>query len=277
MCTSVDLFARCYLATSFMAPTSSIAEDNSKLSSRTSRTSSFSTNGNHNQNNFGHQLLRILKNMFSIKSSTHNEDNFHEKSLLKISNNVLPLALPTIEPPLEPAPPITIVEAQPENETEKKIKPNEDDLYNYEALLKRCMDKLDLDRPEMLIRQHTPVPIPHAHLIFGGRRTVLINWPSYQRLCKSLQRDIALFQQFVNESFDCQTSINKQHYLVLNVKTNVPHFDKILNKFLTEYVTCQQCRSANTHLMRLNGALMLLECQYCGCQRPVKKLKWKKQ
>ena len=147
-------------------------------------------------------------------------------------------------------------------------------LYDYDRLLARCLERQEHDRTEMISRCKTPVTIPHADLISGHSRSILVNWKSYVRLFRALNRDAQLFQQYVNQYYACQSSINSREQLTFNVRTTKITFDNVLKSFLDEYVTCLACQKAQTHLIKSIG-LWRIECQLCGSQRSVKRLRWK--
>ncbi|CAF1448640.1 unnamed protein product [Adineta steineri] len=147
-------------------------------------------------------------------------------------------------------------------------------LYDYDHLLARCLVRQEQDRIEMISRCQTPVTIPHADLIVGHSRSILINWKSYVRLFRALNRDAQLFQQYINQYYACKSSINQREQLTFNARTTRTTFDNILKTFLDEYVTCLACQKARTHLIKSIG-LWRIECQLCGSQRSVKRLRWK--
>lgn len=147
-------------------------------------------------------------------------------------------------------------------------------LYDYDRLLARCTERRERDRTEMILRCQTPISIPHADIMVGQSRTIIINWKSYVRLFRALTRDSHLFQQYINEYYSCQSSINQREQLTLNIRTNKTTFDNVLKKFLDDYVTCLICQTAQTHLIKSDG-MWRIECQLCGSQRMVKRLKCK--
>ena len=147
-------------------------------------------------------------------------------------------------------------------------------LYDYDRLLARCIERQERDRTEMLLRCQTPISIPHAVLLVGQSGTILFNWKVYTRLFHELKRDPHLFQQYINEYYSCQSLINQREQLTLNIRTTKVRFDNVLKKFLGDYVTCLICQTAQTHLIK-SGGLWRIECQLCGTQRTVKRLRWK--
>ncbi|CAF1196380.1 unnamed protein product [Rotaria sp. Silwood1] len=147
-------------------------------------------------------------------------------------------------------------------------------LYDYDRLLARCTEQHQRNRTEMISRCQIPISIPHADLIINQSRTIIINWKSYIRLFNSLKRDSYLFQQYINQYYSCQSLINQREQLILNIRTTKIIFDNVLRKFLDDYVTCLICQTAQTHLIK-SDHIWRIECQLCGIQRIVKRLKWK--
>ncbi|CAF4040662.1 unnamed protein product [Rotaria magnacalcarata] len=147
-------------------------------------------------------------------------------------------------------------------------------LYDYDRLLARCLERQKHDLTEMISRCQTPITIPHVDLIVGHSRSIVVNWKSYTRLFRALNRDPQLFQQYINLYYGCQSWMNQREQLTFNVRTTKTTFDNVLKLFLNEYVTCLACQKAQTHLIKSMG-LWRIECQLCGSQRSVKRLKWK--
>ncbi|CAF2624944.1 unnamed protein product [Rotaria sp. Silwood2] len=148
-------------------------------------------------------------------------------------------------------------------------------LYDYDRLLVRCIEKYERDRTEIILHSQTQISIPHADLIVGQSRTIVINWKSYIRLFHSLKRDSHLFQQYIHQYYSCQSFINHREQLILNIRTTKTIFDNVLRKFLDKYVTCLICQTAQTYLIKLDR-VWRIECQLCATQRIVKRLKWKR-
>jgi translation initiation factor 2 beta subunit (eIF-2beta)/eIF-5 len=220
------------------------------------------------------------------KLFSHFKRFFRRKSLSLTSNSSVSSRRPssTIEDIMS-----TPVDEQPQQEEEEeKVKIEQiivnndpspssspiDLLYDYDRLLARCIERREHDRTEMILRCQTPISIPHADLLVGQYRTIILNWKSYIRLFRALTRDSHLFQQYINEYYTCQSSINQREQLTLNIRTTKITFDNILRKFLDDYVTCLICQTAQTHLIKSDG-IWRIECQLCGSQRTVKRLKWK--
>ena len=147
-------------------------------------------------------------------------------------------------------------------------------LYDYNRLLARCVELQRRDRSEMILRCETPITIPRADLAVNRSSSELLNWKSYISLFETLKRDPQLFRQYIDQVYACQSSINHRGQLTFNVRMTRTTLDNLLKKFLNEYVTCLICQKAQTHLIK-SIDMWRIECQLCGSQRSVERLKWK--
>jgi translation initiation factor 2 beta subunit (eIF-2beta)/eIF-5 len=225
----------------------------------------------------------ITTSWLERKLFSHFKRFFRRKSLSSTSNSSLSsrrpsssiediISLPVSEQTQEEKEEINSIH----HETPPPLLPPIDLLYDYDLLLARCIKRQEHDRTEMILRCQTPVSIPHADLIVTQSRTIVMNWKSYIRLFRALTRDPHLFEQYINEYYSCQSSHNQREQLILNIRTTKLTFDHLLRKFLDDYVTCLICQTAQTHLIKSDG-IWRIECQLCGSQRTVKRLKWKHQ
>jgi len=276
MCAAVDYFPHLIMKDKIL-PTTQYNRRNSWTTSISSSSSSSTTTTSW-----------LERKLFS-----HFKRFFRRKSLLLTSNSSSSSRRPssTTEEIISSSVNEQPQEEEQQQEEEKTIMNNDENLpsssppepqvsnpidllYDYDRLLARCIERQEHDRTEMILRCQTPIVIPHADLIVGQSRTRLANWKSYVRLFRALTRDPHLFQQYINEHYSCQSTINQREQLTFNIRTTKTTFDNILRKFLDEYVTCLICQTAQTHLIKSDG-IWRIECQLCGSQRTVKRLKWK--
>ena len=247
-----------------------------------SSSSSTATNNPSNSTSWIERKLFSHFKRFFRRTSTSSRSNSSVASSRRPSSTAEEvLSIPTIELPP------TTDEIQGEIETiqqtnsspidQPQLTPSSqpDFLYDYDRLLARCLERQERDRNEMISQCQTPITIPHADLTLGHSRTIVNNWKSYIRLFRALNRDPHLFQQYVNQYYTCQSSINQHEQLTFNIRTSKTTFDNLLKAFLNEYVTCFACQKAQTHLIKSTG-LWRIDCQLCGSQRTVKRLRWKR-
>jgi translation initiation factor 2 beta subunit (eIF-2beta)/eIF-5 len=274
MCADIDYFPHLFMKNTLL--TTQYDRKNSCTNSISSSSSSTTTTTTTTTSWLERKLFSHFKRFFRRKSlSLTSNSSLSSRRPSSIIEDIL--ASPVNEEP----------SLQQEEKDEKKIIINNENfsssstvsnpidlLYDYDRLLARCIKRQEHDRTEMILRCQTQISIPHADLIVGQSHTILINWKSYTRLFRALIRDPHLFQQYINEYYSCQSSINQREQLTLNIRTTKITFDNMLRKFLDEYVTCLICQTAQTHLIKLDG-IWRIECQLCGSQRTVKRLRWK--
>jgi translation initiation factor 2 beta subunit (eIF-2beta)/eIF-5 len=275
MCTDVDYYPQLFMKNTIL--TAQFDRRNSWTNSVSSSSSSSTTTTN--------TTSWLERKLFS-----HFKRFFRRKSLSLASNSLLSshrtsltvediISLPVDEQPKQEEEEKTPVNNENLPSSSSSTSPSPvsnpiDLLYDYDRLLSRCIQRQEHDRNEMMLRCQTPISIPHADLIVGQSYTILNNWKSYIRLFRALQRDPHLFQQYINEYYSCQSSVNQREQLTLNIRTTKTTFDNVLRKYLDEYVTCLKCQTAQTHLIKSDG-IWRIECQLCGSQRMVKRLRWK--
>ena len=69
-------------------------------------------------------------------------------------------------------------------------------------------------------------------------------------------------------------SIDGAQRLVIRGKYVPKYIESLLRKYITEYITCQMCRSPNTTLTRDSvSRLYFVHCQDCGSSRSVAAIK----
>ena len=223
------------------------------------------------------KLFSNIKRFFRRNSQSSNSTSSvssRRSSSLVVSASSTDESTPELEQLADPlTPPCSPV---PEPEPLPSTTPTPIDvLYDYNHLLARCRERQERDRTEMIQRCQTPISIPHADLVVSRARSTLINWRAYVRLCRALNRSPQLFQNYVDQYFACQSTINPREQLTFDVRTNKTTFDNLLRTFLNDYVTCLTCQQAQTRLIKLVDSWRI-ECQLCGSQRTVKRLRRKR-
>eukprot|EP00922_Rhytidocystis_sp_ex-Travisia-forbesii_P064449 GHVS01095769.1.p2 GENE.GHVS01095769.1~~GHVS01095769.1.p2 ORF type:complete len:107 (-),score=10.19 GHVS01095769.1:258-578(-) len=80
--------------------------------------------------------------------------------------------------------------------------------------------------------------------------------------------------QFVLAELGTEGSIAGDGQLVLRGKYGPKHIEGLLRKYITEYVTCQMCKSPNTTMERDSRTrLFNQKCASCGANRSVTTIK----
>nr|BAN66211.1 eukaryotic translation initiation factor 2, beta, putative [Babesia bovis] len=80
--------------------------------------------------------------------------------------------------------------------------------------------------------------------------------------------------QFVLAELGTEGSIAGDGQLVLKGKYGPKNIESLLRKYITEYVTCSMCKSANTTMERDSRARLFTQhCEACGANRSVNPIK----
>merc|ERR1712167_251324 len=80
--------------------------------------------------------------------------------------------------------------------------------------------------------------------------------------------------QFVLAEFGTEGSITADGQLILKGRYQPKHAESLLRKYIKEFVTCEMCKSANTHLQRdASTRLTTVTCENCGASRPAPSIK----
>ncbi|KDO28794.1 hypothetical protein SPRG_20001 [Saprolegnia parasitica CBS 223.65] len=101
----------------------------------------------------------------------------------------------------------------------------------------------------------------------GTKKTL---WVNFQEICKMMHRNPEHVLQFTLSELGTEGSIDGSQRLVIRGRYVPKYIESLLRKYITEYVTCQMCRSPNTTLTRDNvSRLHFVHCQECGSSRSV--------
>ncbi|GLE02181.1 hypothetical protein PINS_up011019 [Pythium insidiosum] len=139
--------------------------------------------------------------------------------------------------------------------------------YSYkDDLLARIMAKLHENNPELSDRKRHSMKPPQLMRV-GTKKTL---WVNFQEICQMMHRNPEHVLQFTLAELGTEGSIDGNQRLVIRGRYVPKYIESLLRKYITEYVTCQMCRSPNTTLTRDSvSRLYFVHCQDCGSSRSV--------
>ena len=138
--------------------------------------------------------------------------------------------------------------------------------YTYEELLSRVMAKLHENNPELTEKRRYVMKPPQLMRV-GTKKTL---WVNFQEICKMMHRNTEHVFQFFMAELGTEGSIDGNQRLVIRGKYVPKYIESLLRKYISEYITCQMCRSPNTTLTRDSvSRLYFVHCQDCGSSRSV--------
>eukprot|EP00002_Diphylleia_rotans_P011186 TRINITY_DN2217_c0_g1_i1.p1 TRINITY_DN2217_c0_g1~~TRINITY_DN2217_c0_g1_i1.p1 ORF type:complete len:279 (-),score=69.09 TRINITY_DN2217_c0_g1_i1:187-1023(-) len=105
----------------------------------------------------------------------------------------------------------------------------------------------------------------------GSKKTV---WVNFQDICTSMNRSIEHVTSFVLAELGTDGNMDGSSRLVIKGKYMPRQIESILRRYISEYVTCQMCKSRNTELTRHQTTrLYFLKCNSCQSSRSVAVIK----
>jgi len=138
--------------------------------------------------------------------------------------------------------------------------------YTYAELLSRVMAQLHANNPELTEKRRYVMKPPQLMRV-GTKKTL---WVNYQEICKMMRRSTEHVFQFFMAELGTEGSIDGNQRLVIRGKYVPKYIESLLRKYISEYITCQMCRSPNTELTRDSVTrLYFVTCQDCGSSRSV--------
>ena len=147
---------------------------------------------------------------------------------------------------------------------------NDDRDYTYKELLDRVFNKITKDRPELQDKKRTKMKPPQV-APYGSRKTIFVNFVD---ICSTMHREPEHALGFLLAELGTSGSIDGQQRLVLKGRFTPKGVENIIRRYISEYVTCKMCRSADTILSRDQSTrLYYMECQSCAAKRSVPPIK----
>ncbi|RHY21081.1 hypothetical protein DYB25_006065 [Aphanomyces astaci] len=138
--------------------------------------------------------------------------------------------------------------------------------YTYEDMLDRIMNKLHENNPDLADRKKAIIKPPQLMRV-GTKKTL---WVNFQEICKMMHRNPEHVLQFTLSELGTEGNLDGTQRLIIRGRYVPKYIESLLRKYITEYVTCQMCRSPNTTLTRDNVTrLHFVNCQECESSRSV--------
>lgn len=143
-------------------------------------------------------------------------------------------------------------------------------IYPYDELLDRIQRFIVGKNPDLQSTKRYTLKPPQVARV-GSKK---VAWINFQEICQIMQRGQDHVFQFVLAELGTEGSIAGDGQLVLKGKFSPKHVESLLRKYITEYVTCQMCKSPQTTLERDSRTrLYNIQCEACGANRSVQTIK----
>jgi len=166
-----------------------------------------------------------------------------------------------------------------EKKTKKRVEVEEDvnfergEMYTYNALLSRVHETINKLNPGIGAKQKYVMKPPQITRV-GSKR---VAWVNFGEVCVLLKRTPEHVFQFFMAEFGTTGSLagtSGKDQMIIKGRFAAKQVESLLRKYITEYVTCAMCKSANTTLNRdPNTRLYTIDCGSCGANRTVNTIK----
>jgi len=138
--------------------------------------------------------------------------------------------------------------------------------YEYSELLTRFYDKLRANNQDLVVRKRHTMKPPQVMKI--GTSKVL--WANFPEIAALMKRKPDHVQAFFLAELGTTGSIDGSGRFVIKGKYDQKDIERMLRKYISEYVTCHMCRNPNTVISRDPvSRLYFVNCESCGCSRSV--------
>ncbi|KAL8269203.1 hypothetical protein Esti_006874 [Eimeria stiedai] len=143
-------------------------------------------------------------------------------------------------------------------------------VYSYEQMLSRIQDLIVKHNPDLAGSKRYTIKPPQVVRV-GSKK---VAWINFKDICGIMHRPSEHVLQFVLAELGTEGSIAGDGQLVLKGKYGPKHIEALLRKYITEYVTCQMCKSPNTSMTRDSRTRLWHQaCSACGANRSVTTIK----
>ncbi|CAD8125168.1 unnamed protein product [Paramecium sonneborni] len=134
-----------------------------------------------------------------------------------------------------------------------------------------------LDRILLLLQQHkftkTKLSLAKPEVEIKGARSI---WLNYSKICNQMKMNSVFVNQYFKAQFYAQLLIKNQKMIIIGQRIKSKVLESYLIDFLKQYLICQQCKMAETKLVKNRKTkLISKECKVCKATCTVDESKFK--
>ncbi|KAG5510807.1 hypothetical protein JKF63_07879 [Porcisia hertigi] len=137
--------------------------------------------------------------------------------------------------------------------------------YRYNAMLTRLFEALNRNNEGSAMTERNQLPVPILERM-GKKKTVIAN---FGRICDAFHRPMEDVKDFIEKELSIRGNLDSNDALILKFEIRKQtDFDRVLIKYLDEYVKCNSCHRIDTTLTK-DGRRLELRCNVCTATRTV--------
>ncbi len=133
--------------------------------------------------------------------------------------------------------------------------------YSYEELLDRLYEKL----PKKAVKKEA-FEIPRAEIMIVGNKTIIRN---FSQIADVLNREPKLLTRYFVKELAVPGTVDESGSLTLQGRFSSAIINKLIERFVKNYVLCPTCGSRFTVLEKV-GKVFKLKCLACGAETTLK-------
>ncbi len=128
------------------------------------------------------------------------------------------------------------------------------------------LDRFYEEKPEETKKEERlEIPKPQTHI--QGGETIIKN---FKRISEALRRDPKHLLKYLSKELATAGNLQRSQATLKGRFRNYQVKEK-LERYIKEYVTCQECGKADTKFMKVRG-IQHKRCEACGARTSVKEL-----
>ena len=159
-----------------------------------------------------------------------------------------------------------------EEEKEEKIEINEENgnsIYSYDALLKRIYGLMKVHNSNS---SSGGLTIPTIQIALAGKDRSC--WMNLEKIAEALNRNIDDLFKYVLSELGIEGTKGGENQANFKAKVTQSSLQKVLTKYINDYVRCPNCKSFNTIIKRDQSArLQQIFCENCKSEKTVQVIK----
>ena len=139
---------------------------------------------------------------------------------------------------------------------------SEEQFPDYMTLLERAYKLL----PERRVGTGERFVMPKFEVSIAGKKTIITN---FSQVCDILNRDPRLLNRYLLKEVALPGSL-EGHVAVIHGEVKPQLLNRLLERFVREYVICPVCGSPDTQLQKGQRGVLIMRCTACGAITPLK-------
>ena len=158
---------------------------------------------------------------------------------------------------------------QKENEEKEDTGKNENEKFPYDTLLKRLYNLMKKENPNS---STGGLKIPNIQVgIVGKDRSC---WMNFEKVANSLNRNLEHLFQYILSELGIEGTIGGENQANFKAKVTQISLQKVLTKYINDYVRCPNCKSFKTILKKDQSTrLQQIFCESCKSEKTVQVIK----